>query len=339
MSALAPHHPPRLSDRDFATQVEDTLQSCTEAKRVRWWVHYKKLAPLLPDTVTEQMLKTYASADTPKMGSFAERGVLVCTPHRQPYFYVFERGEEIPSYVNQDYQKQRTVVALFEQYYEKNFELLVDELLRAARDRTETTARLAVSVLGLDEATCSGTRRTAIRAISERWQTVRAFAETESLATPMRDGAGPAAATNAKKPKLPRPETPLEQEQRLRRADAEAHAAELARCEEEKRKLEVNHAAALKVVNDQLTLERARLKAAHDALERSRRRGRAPSYTDERGGAPADDDEGEFVLDFMDGAGDAGNFVVDWDDGSECQRDVPAADFRKNVRLSYYKHA
>ena len=65
-------------------------------------------------TVTEQMLKTYASADTPKMGSFAERGVLVCTPHRQPYFYVFERGEEIPSYVNQDYQKQRTVVALFE---------------------------------------------------------------------------------------------------------------------------------------------------------------------------------------------------------------------------------
>ena len=47
MSALAPHHPPRLSDRDFATQVEDTLQSCTEAKRVRWWVHYKKLAPLL----------------------------------------------------------------------------------------------------------------------------------------------------------------------------------------------------------------------------------------------------------------------------------------------------
>ena len=38
-------------------------------------------------------------------------------------------------------------------------------------------------------------------------------------------------------------------------------------------------------------------------------------------------------------AGDAGNFVVDWDDGSECQRDVPAADFRKNVRLSYYKHA
>ena len=99
MSALAPHHPPRLSDRDFATQVEDTLQSCTEAKRVRWWVHYKKLAPLLPDTVTEQMLKTYASADTPKMGSFAERGVLVCTPHRQPYFYVFERGEEIPSYV------------------------------------------------------------------------------------------------------------------------------------------------------------------------------------------------------------------------------------------------
>ena len=87
---------------------------------------------------------------------FAERGVLVCTPHRQPYFYVFERGEEIPSYVNQDYQKQRTVVALFEQYYEKNFELLVDELLRAARDRTETTARLAVSVLGLDEATCSG---------------------------------------------------------------------------------------------------------------------------------------------------------------------------------------
>ena len=75
MSALAPHRPPRLSDRDFATQVEDTLQSCTEAKRVRWWVHYKKLAPLLPDTVTEQMLKTYASADTPKMGSFAERGV------------------------------------------------------------------------------------------------------------------------------------------------------------------------------------------------------------------------------------------------------------------------
>ena len=99
----------------------------------------------------------------------------------------------------------------------------------------------------------------------------------------------------------------------------------------------MNHAAALKVVNDQLTLERARLKAARDTLERSRRR--APSYTDERGGAPADDDEGEFVLDFMDGAGDAGNFVVDWDDGSECQRDVPAADFRKNVRLSYYKHA
>ena len=171
MSALAPHHPPRLSDRDFATQVEDTLQSCTEAKRARWWVHYKKLAPLLPNTVTEQMLKTYASADTPKMGSFAERGVLVCTSHRQPYFYVFERGEEIPSYVNQDYQKQRTVVALFEQYYEKDFVQLVDELLRAARDGTDTTARLAVSVLGLDEATCSGNRRTAIRAISER-QTV-----------------------------------------------------------------------------------------------------------------------------------------------------------------------
>ena len=38
-------------------------------------------------------------------------------------------------------------------------------------------------------------------------------------------------------------------------------------------------------------------------------------------------------------AGDAGSFMVDWDDGSVYQRDVPAADFRKNVRLSYYKHA
>ena len=184
-SALAPHHPPRPSDRDFATQVEDTLQSCTEAKRADGGCTTEAL---LPDTVTEQMLKTYASADTPKMGSFAERRVPVCTSHRQPYFYVFERGRNTLAR-DQDYQKQRTW---------------------SSRSSSSTTRRTSCSssscsvqhatvpkplrgspACRLDEATCSGNRRTAIRAILGRWQTVRAFAETESLATPMWTAQGP----------------------------------------------------------------------------------------------------------------------------------------------------
>ena len=111
--------------------------------------------------VTEQTLKQYASDDTPKSRSIAQRGLLVCTFHRQPYFFLFDRGEEIPCYVNQDFTKQNTVVSLFKLYEQQDFQHLVDELLRAAREANETTARLAVSV-------CSGSTKRHARATEDR---------------------------------------------------------------------------------------------------------------------------------------------------------------------------
>ena len=226
MSALAPHHPPRLSDRDFATQVEDTLQSCTEAKHVRWWVHYKKLAPLLPDTVTEQMLKTYASADTPKMGSFAERGVLVCTSHRQPYFYVFERGAR------------------------------ADKTRWARADKTRWAPY-------------------ELRPILEKISATGASASGRAQGPSARSRVGTIGALGT---------------------------------------LQVGTPLQICFQNDEGKREWFDAKVASFSRD----------FAYEQDGTAA---------------GDAGSFMVDWDDGSVYQRDVPAADFRKNVRLSYYKHA